>query len=186
MSKSSTSQNKSSSLSSLKPPSAPPSPSFQSTAPASANEPTPSPTPSDDTIRHLQHVSQSNSTDIHNMQLALKDVLKLVENVSSKIDHFSSNFSAPSTAFARNHANNNANANDINNNPIISNTPQTSTIQNRIQNADKISNAAKTLYDLPIAEQQSILQYAASASAVNSSFNELDDTVTNDEIKVSS
>jgi hypothetical protein len=120
------------------------------------------------------------------MQTALTSVLKIVETMSSKLDLFSNNFNAPASVFASNHANNTAHAIDSNNNTIISNTPQTNTVQNRIQNADKISSAAKTLYDLPIAEQQSILQYAQSASAVNSSFNELDETVANEEIKVSS
>ena len=186
MSKSNPSHKKTSSLHSLSTPSNPPSPSFQSIAATSAIETTQSPTPSDDTIRHLQHISASHTTEIHSMQTTFTSVLKLVESMSSKIDNVSANFSAPVSAFASNHANNTAHAIDTNNNTIISNTPQTNTVQNRIQNADKISSAAKTLYDLPIAEQQSILQYAQSASAVNSSFNELDDTVANDEIKVSS
>ncbi len=126
------------------------------------------------------------------MQSLLKNMLNVVENVSSKIDHFSSTINVPSvssSAFANANANMcDNNTNTVSNSSIVTNTSQTNTIQNRIQNSNSISNAAKALYDLPQSEQQSILQYAASASNVNSSFNELDDTVANtivDEMKVS-
>lgn len=184
---------KTSSLSSLsKPPSAPSSPSISSSSISSSIARAASPAPADDVVQQLQATSQSHTTEIANMQSLLKSIVTVMENVSSKIDHFSSTINVQSVstpAFANANANmsdNNTNTN--NNSSIVTNTTQTNTIQNRIQNSNSISNAAKALYDLPQSEQQSILQYAASASNVNSSFNELDDTVANtiaDEIKVS-
>ena len=184
---------KTSSLSSLsKPPSAPSSPLISSSSISSGIARAASPAPADDVVQQLQATSQSHTTDIANMQLLLKNIVTVMENVSSKIDQFSStnNVQSVSTpAFANANANMcDNNTNSVNSSSIVTNTSQTNTIQNRIQNSNSISNAAKALYDLPISEQQSILQYAASASNVNSSFNELDDTVANtisDEIKVS-
>ena len=189
MSKPSASLPKSSSLSSLsKPTSAPASPHLTSMRAASPIDSVPSAVSTDTVISQLQATATQHATDMHTMQTAMQSMMAMIVKVDSKLDHFKQ-MSSPTTAFAfASDANANANANAIpmNLNTQISNQSNNSTQQARVEQKEKVAAAAKTLYDLPAAEQQAILQYAQAANNVNSSFQTLDETIhINDENKVS-